>query len=112
NVAARFLERVERHLWIVPRAETAGRASADDEPLLRGHIGQRKLVGVQKSGGPGAPEPFCVSGVDLPRHRDVAPKRRHHRPQNVSTAAANDHKEEMHVTPDRLGSAVNWNGTT
>ena len=107
DFVARFIQRLECDRRIVPGAETARRATADEEPLLLRQIRQRELVRVQEPCRHRAPEPLGIPRVAALRHAQIAPECRLDRSKNVSTATARAQKEDMHVTPDCFERVLN-----
>src|SRR5262245_24345122 len=96
----------------MPCSESAGRVASDEEALVLWQIRERELIGIQKTSRDGASEPLCVPGVRLLCHRQVSPKRRFQRPQDVSTTAAGAQKKDIHMAPVYFRLTLNRNGTT
>src|SRR5262245_60455027 len=96
----------------MPCSETARRVSANQQPLILCHVGQRKLICIQKTSGDCAAQSLCVLGVGLMYDGEVASKHCLQRSQDVSTAATGAHKEDMHATPVCFRSTLNRKDTT
>jgi hypothetical protein len=99
DFAARFMQRFESHSGVMPGAQTARGAGANEASLLFRQVGQRKLVGVQETRGYRAAKPFGVPRVTALCDSQVASERRFHRSQNVAATTTRAQKKDMHVTP-------------
>jgi hypothetical protein len=102
DLVARLFERRSRQLRIVSGPEPPGGRGANQHAFFRKRVQQRKLVGVEKSGGDGAAKPIGVFRIRFLRDRQIVAEQRLDGSQDVPAAAARAEEQNVHLTPSLM----------